>query len=73
MTSKKKIKDSLILTAREINSYKSSKMIDFNKSNANVTNKKLQRNFSAIIMKPNLNKKRFHLINYMRKKDFFFS
>ena len=73
MTSKKKIKDSLILTAREINSYKSSKMIDFNKSNANVTNKKLQRNFSAIMMKPNLNKKRFHLINYMRKKDFFFS
>ena len=73
MTSKKKIKDSLILTAREINSYKSSKMIDFGGSNANATNKKLQRNFSAIMMKPNLNKKRFHLINYMRKKDFFFS
>ena len=81
---KNKLKDSSEHTAREINEYKTKNIIDNNnninisnnnKLKINLTDKKLKRNFSFITMKSKskLKKKRYNLINYLNKKDFFFS
>ena len=81
---KNKLKDSSEHTAREINEYKAKNIIDNNnninisnnnKLKINLTDKKLKRNFSFITMKSKskLKKKRYNLINYLNKKDFFFS
>ena len=79
---KKKFSDSLTFSAKGLNSYRAKKTFRGKKSNLNISERKLQRNFSSIMgesrPKSNIsmflnNRKTFHIKNYLKKKDFYFS